>query len=141
MTFPGAPCVYYGDEIGLEGGHDPGCRAGFPWAGESEWNLDILDATRSLIRLRHDQPALRHGAYRSLVAERASLVYAFERAFEGNRIVVVANAGPEPAAVSIPWVDDSGEPSPLWGSGYLRAEGGVLRGEVPARSGAVWGVG
>lgn len=31
MTYPGAPCIYYGDEIGLEGGKDPLCRAGFPW--------------------------------------------------------------------------------------------------------------
>ncbi len=28
---PGMPCVYYGDEAGLTGGYDPGCRAGFPW--------------------------------------------------------------------------------------------------------------
>ena len=32
MTFPGAPCIYYGDEIGMAGGHDPDCRRAFPWA-------------------------------------------------------------------------------------------------------------
>ncbi len=28
---PGMPCVYYGDEAGVTGGYDPGCRKGFPW--------------------------------------------------------------------------------------------------------------
>jgi len=31
MTFPGAPSIYYGDEVGMEGGPDPDCRRGFPW--------------------------------------------------------------------------------------------------------------
>ena len=31
MTLPGAPCIYYGDEVGMEGGHDPDCRRAFPW--------------------------------------------------------------------------------------------------------------
>ena len=30
-AYPGAPCMYYGDEIGLTGGRDPACRAAFPW--------------------------------------------------------------------------------------------------------------
>jgi len=31
MTFEGAPCIYYGDEIGMEGGKDPDCRRCYPW--------------------------------------------------------------------------------------------------------------
>ena len=34
MTMPGAPCIYYGDEIGMSGGHDPDCRGAFPWQDE-----------------------------------------------------------------------------------------------------------
>jgi len=30
MTYPGAPSIYYGDEIGMEGGHDPDNRRAFP---------------------------------------------------------------------------------------------------------------
>ncbi len=41
MTYPGAPCIYYGDEIGLTGGKDPGCRKAFPW-DENRWDADLL---------------------------------------------------------------------------------------------------
>src|SRR6476646_2550039 len=37
LTLPGAPCLYYGDEVGLTGGNDPGCRGAFPW-DESRWD-------------------------------------------------------------------------------------------------------
>ena len=32
MTFPGVPCIYYGDETGLEGHDDPYNRSTYPWA-------------------------------------------------------------------------------------------------------------
>ena len=31
MTYVGAPVIYYGDEIGMEGAADPDCRRAFPW--------------------------------------------------------------------------------------------------------------
>ena len=31
MTMPGAPCIYYGDEVGVDGNNDPFCRKPFPW--------------------------------------------------------------------------------------------------------------
>jgi cyclomaltodextrinase len=37
MTYPGAPCIYYGDEIGMEGRHDPACRGAFPW-DDRQWD-------------------------------------------------------------------------------------------------------
>ncbi|MBI3761980.1 MAG: glycoside hydrolase family 13 protein, partial [Chloroflexi bacterium] len=42
MTYPGAPSIYYGDEIGLDGGSDPDCRKTMPW-GESQWNTGLRD--------------------------------------------------------------------------------------------------
>ncbi len=40
MTYPGAPCVYYGDEVGLSGGRDPENRGTFPW-DETRWDHDL----------------------------------------------------------------------------------------------------
>ena len=67
FTFPGAPCIYYGDEIGLTGGRpDAQARKPFPWAHPETWNGDLLSYYKELVALRHAQPALRSGAYRSL---------------------------------------------------------------------------
>jgi neopullulanase len=35
FSYPGAPCIYYGDEIGVDGEHDPDCRKSFPWETEA----------------------------------------------------------------------------------------------------------
>lgn len=39
LTFPGAPSIYYGDEVGLAGGIDPDSRRGFPV--EADWDQDF----------------------------------------------------------------------------------------------------
>lgn len=62
MTYPGAPTIYYGDEVGLGGGDDPFNRAPYPWADEGGQPDEALLADfRRLTRLRHDLPVLRHG--------------------------------------------------------------------------------
>ena len=62
-TLPGAPCVFYGDEVGLEGANDPDCRRAFPW-DESAWDQPTLSFVRSALRLRHDVAVLRGGGLR-----------------------------------------------------------------------------
>jgi len=60
MTMPGSPCIYYGTEIAMEGGHDPDCRKTMPWkaidAGKFQ---DHQNFTKALIALRKEHPALR----------------------------------------------------------------------------------
>src|SRR5438067_9969710 len=67
MTYPGAPSIYYGDEIGLPGGHDPFNRAAFPW-DSAAWDTGLLHEFQRLIALRRGSPALRRGSYTSLYA-------------------------------------------------------------------------
>lgn len=52
--FPGMPCIYYGDEIGMTGGYDPLCRGGFPW-DESRWDRDIQSLARRLAKMKREQ--------------------------------------------------------------------------------------
>lgn len=61
FTLPGAPGIFYGDEIGLTGGKDPDCRKAFPW-DESKWNNDLRLFIKDLIRIRKNEPALRRGS-------------------------------------------------------------------------------
>jgi glycosidase len=62
MSFPGAPAVYYGDEVGVAGGDDPYNRATYPWADQGGApDLALLEDFKRLIRLRKELPVLRHG--------------------------------------------------------------------------------
>jgi cyclomaltodextrinase / maltogenic alpha-amylase / neopullulanase len=65
LTFPGAPCIYYGDEIGMDGNHDPDCCKSFPW-DESKWDQDLRNHLKAFILLRKAHPALRAGEYKKL---------------------------------------------------------------------------
>ena len=49
--FPGMPCVYYGDEIGMTGGYDPDCRKGFIW-DEAAWDAELRRHVQLLARLK-----------------------------------------------------------------------------------------
>jgi glycosidase len=58
LTSPGAPMIYYGDEVGLRGDTDPLCRGAMQW-DEQQWDVPLLEWHRSLIALRKAHPALR----------------------------------------------------------------------------------
>ena len=57
MTYPGAPSVYYGDEVGLQGGRDPDCRRAMPWE-PAQWDTDLLDFFKKMVAIRRAHPAL-----------------------------------------------------------------------------------
>jgi neopullulanase len=90
MTYPGAPCIYYGDEIGLQGGPDPNCRGAFPW-DEDRWDQDLLAYVRRLTALRHALAPLRRGALVSLYAGKKRDVYVFARRDQGQTVLVAVN--------------------------------------------------
>jgi neopullulanase len=89
FTMPGAPCIYYGDEVGVDGGHDPECRKGFPW-DESKWDRDLLDYAKACIALRKNEAALRRGEYKHVHASDDLMAYA--RELDGRTIVAAFNA-------------------------------------------------
>lgn len=98
MAFPGTPCIYYGDEVGMEGGLPPASRGGFP--APDRWNSHCLRFHRTLIALRHKHPALRDGRLRFLQAEETLLV--FERSNDTERLLVVINTGSTEATLAAP---------------------------------------
>lgn len=65
LTYVGSPLIYYGTEIGLDGGPDPDCRRPMPWNPE-DWNHGIYSMVRGLTALRRKYPVLRRGEVRRL---------------------------------------------------------------------------
>lgn len=98
MTMPGAPCIYYGDEIGLSSKGDPYCREAFP-EDEAEWNTDLLAFYQKATTLRHRYPVLRTGRVEWLHAENRTV--AFRREREGREALVVINAGDTATTIDI----------------------------------------
>jgi len=66
LTMPGAPSIYYGDEIGLTGAHDPDCRRAFPWGKDDSWDGATFEITQKLIQLRKKYPSLRIGDWNAV---------------------------------------------------------------------------
>jgi cyclomaltodextrinase / maltogenic alpha-amylase / neopullulanase len=90
MGFVGAPCIYYGDEVGLLGERDPDCRRGMPW-DTGLWNKELLEFTRKAVAARKRIEALRRGEFR--VLETRGMAVLFERKTDSSRALVGLNAG------------------------------------------------
>lgn len=74
-TLPGVPCVYYGDEAGMEGYKDPFNRGCYPWGRE---NQELLAWYRRLGEIREEHPVFKEGSFRLLKAKGSLLAYVRE---------------------------------------------------------------
>ncbi len=102
MTYLGAPCIYYGDEIGLPGGPDPDCRRAFPWAEPERWNRETLHLLQTLSAARRESRALRRGRFEVLHAEGELLAYRRRCAdAEGECAYVLINTGQAASDVAL----------------------------------------
>ncbi|MHA0516667.1 maltodextrin glucosidase [Citrobacter portucalensis] len=132
FTWPGVPCIYYGDEVGLDGNNDPFCRKPFPWQPEKQ-DATLLALYQRLAKLRHQNQALRHGGCQVIYAE--DNVVVFVRVLNRHRVLVAINRG-HACEVVLP-------ASPLLSvSQWQHKEGnGMLADDIltlPAISASVW---
>lgn len=136
LTLPGAPLIYYGDELGLEGGSDPGCRGAMP-ADVEDWRTPEFEATKQLIGVRKAHPALRRGSFQPLVTFNG--VLAFRRSLDDDEVVVVLNPRDRQKRFIVPVSDSGGVvwQDALTGRQYTSSPQGIHLDELPAASAIV----
>jgi neopullulanase len=128
MTYPGAPSVYYGDEIGLRGGHDPLNRAAFPWEKTATWDTGLLHDFQRFIALRQQRPALRRGSFAFLLAE--DDVIAFARQLGDETVIVAINTSTRSRRVDLAvgsLLRDGTGLDEAWSRETTRVEAGKIR--------------
>jgi cyclomaltodextrinase / maltogenic alpha-amylase / neopullulanase len=147
MSFPGAPCVYYGNEIAIRGTteyeadhDDKDARWPVPWQDESEWDKGMLATFKELIALRHNHIALRRGSYHHLYA--AGDVYVFARRHEAETLLVAVNVAEKDQSVLVETADFLPNPhslTPLYGQGAVTTgdDPNQIALSLPGRSGMV----
>jgi cyclomaltodextrinase / maltogenic alpha-amylase / neopullulanase len=134
FAYPGAPCIYYGDEIGLDGEHDPDCRKAFPWE-ENKWDQDLLSHVKKLIELRKQTPALCRGDYGRLWSVNGT--YVFSRALDGETFVIALNVSESTQQASVIFQGQD-VPEVIFGeASEISVSDGRLHFKIPARCGAI----
>lgn len=86
FTLPGVPCIYYGDEAGIDGGEDPFNRGCYPWGKEDS---ELVEHYRFLGKLRREHKAFAKGEFVPVSAALGCVAY--ERRSGEERIMTVAN--------------------------------------------------
>ncbi|CAM4304771.1 maltodextrin glucosidase [Klebsiella aerogenes] len=132
FCWPGVPCIYYGDEVGVDGNNDPFCRKPFPWDPALQ-DENLLALYKRMTTLRKGHQALRYGGCQVIYAE--DNVVVFVRVYKQQRVLVAINRGHACEVVI--------DASPLLeGKTWQRKEGaGEMHDDVlslPAISASVW---
>ncbi len=144
MTFYGVPCIYYGDEVGMQGGRDPYNRGTYPWR-----NVDpqLQDWVKTMANLRNQTECLKRGDLLPLYAEGG--VYAYLRWFrdgkdafgkKGNGFVLcVVNRDGAGKTVSLSLPDRiKGSLVDVLSGATTKVEKGEIELEIPGFSAQLW---
>ena len=132
MTLPGVPCVYYGDEAGLEGYSDPYNRAAFPWGRE---DADLFAVYRNAIALRRLSPLFVEGDFVPFAS--GERVFGFWRTGAEGRVAVLVNAS-RTGSTSLTLPLEPGErAAELVSGGALERDGAGVRLSLPPLGSAV----
>jgi cyclomaltodextrinase len=138
MTYPGAPSIYYGDEIGLPGELDPDCRRAIQWDQQEAWDHETFAYHKAMVAMRKAHSALRTGEYIRVYADDA--VYVFARKDASETLLVAVNVAEEPRQVSVPVGElfaDGAALDAVWGEHGAQVSGGSVSLDIPARDGLV----
>jgi cyclomaltodextrinase / maltogenic alpha-amylase / neopullulanase len=130
MTYPGAPTIYYGDEVGVSGGEDPYNRATYPWEDMGgKPDKALLAEFKKLTRLRHEHAILRRGRLLAPLHVDEHVVV-FAREHEGRWALTAVNNATLPRTVTVTLPQEAA-------AHFAGARDGRLTLDIPALFGAV----
>ncbi|WP_264191551.1 glycoside hydrolase family 13 protein [Metabacillus litoralis] len=102
LSYIGTPCIYYGDEIGMLGDQDPGCRACMEW-NEEKQDQELLNYVKKLITLRKTIPAMGHlGKFDIVEANPATNLLIYTKSHQTQTIWFLMNNSNEELTVPLP---------------------------------------
>ena len=151
FTMPGAPTVFYGDEVGITGDDDPDDRRSYPWPGTGgggdQRDLSLLEHYTSLASAREANDALTDGDIRILFADDGAGTLAYGRATDAAAAVVAVNRGDTARTIEVPVAGYLPDGVTLTASvaantatgGSATVVNGVLSISLPALSAAAFG--
>ena len=88
-TFPGIASIYYGDEIGLDGGDEPNNREPFPWNDDSNWNIPLQEITSRLMNLKNSNSILKYGTFELIPSSQGVVI--FRRVLQKESLICIFN--------------------------------------------------
>jgi glycosidase len=106
FTWVGAPSIYYGEEIGMQGGADPDNRRGMRWDLAKPDNK-MLQFYQRLIKIRNRSRALQSGDPSILLADDAAKTVAYARTIDNDIALVALNRSDTPQTLDIPLPQNS----------------------------------
>ncbi len=141
----GSPVLYYGDEVGINGGPDPLCRGGMVW-DEDEQDQTLQEYYRALLRARKDHKALVKGNFRPVFDGLSKQLYGFVRSLKDSATderleTIVCFVNNDDEAVSFQFSDAALTPGVykcIFGSlkGHTASTKNVL--SLPAKDASMW---
>jgi glycosidase len=139
MIFPGAPTVYYGDEVGMTGGEDPDNRGPYPWPDlGGRPDRALREQFRRLIALRHRHAVLRHGSIDAPLQLDQHLIVLLRRDGATSAITATNNdIAPHEVTLSLPRALADATFVDALGGTRVRARDATVRFTVPAQFGVV----
>lgn len=131
LSFSGTPCIYYGDEIGMEGQDDPGCRECMKW-DEQDQDLELFSFMKKLIALRNQEPLLRNkGKLCFIQADSENHLLVYSKDENPEKIIIAINNSDKSITTSISLGRNEPSLSDLWTNERLMPNGNQITRSLP----------